>query len=270
MDADPKSELLRDAIRDHIKAFAWEPADLVGVDQSKIPETNIAFDIKLKPEFLNASIYQRDRKYSQLEHQVMDEYYGNLLILGFIELAAPGTPHALTTVIAPKKAEDGTWVDTRVCTNTVPLNEAAFLDRYQTSTLDEIFQSMSGAEIFSCIDCKSGYHQLANTEATKKLLSFHWRSKLYSWTRMPFGPASAPPIGNASLIAFFAPWKVFAYATWMILSSIVVPIQKTAYQLWKFMPSICAKYLAKWKKLSCEPTMAKLLLAQLTVATLAS
>ena len=192
MDADPKSELLRDAIRDHIKAFAWEPADLVGVDQSKIPETNIAFDIKLKPEFLNASIYQRDRKYSQLEHQVMDEYYGNLLILGFIELAAPGTPHALTTVIAPKKAEDGTWVDTRVCTNTVPLNEAAFLDRYQTSTLDEIFQSMSGAEIFSCIDCKSGYHQLANTEATKKLLSFHWRSKLYSWTRMPFGPASAP------------------------------------------------------------------------------
>ena len=192
LDADPKSELLRDVIRDHINAFAWSAADLVGVDQSKIPETNIAFDIKLKPEFMNQSIYQRDRKYSQLEHEVMDEYYGDLLKLAFIELAAPGTPHALTTVIAPKKAEDGTWVDTRVCTNTVPLNDASFLDRYQTATLDELFQSMSGAEIFSCIDCKSGYHQLANTEATKKLLSFHWRSKLYSWTRMPFGPASAP------------------------------------------------------------------------------
>ena len=92
-----------------------------------------------------------------------------------------------------KKNENGEYTDFRKCGDYRPLNLETDLDRYQLPLIGSIFNDMKGAKIFSKLDLRSGYHQMALLEADRSKTAF-WGAQriLWEWCVVPFGLKNAP------------------------------------------------------------------------------
>ena len=55
------------------------------------------------------------------------------------------------------KKKDGTL---RLCIDYRELNKVTIKNRYQLPRIDDLFDQLQGASVFSKIDLRSGYHQL--------------------------------------------------------------------------------------------------------------
>ena len=67
---------------------------------------------------------------------------------------------ASATVVVRKKDEDGNYTDFWQCGDYRPLHQETTLDRYPLPRIEDIFNQMGGATIFSKLDLRSGYHQM--------------------------------------------------------------------------------------------------------------
>jgi hypothetical protein len=72
------------------------------------------------------------------------------------------------------------------------LNEVTIKNKYPLSRIEDLFNQMKGASIFSKIDLRSGYHQLKIQESDIPKTAFHTRYGLYEYTVMSFGLTNAP------------------------------------------------------------------------------
>jgi hypothetical protein len=72
------------------------------------------------------------------------------------------------------------------------LNEVTVKNKYQLPRIDDLFDQLHGAYVFSKIDLQSGYHQLKSQECDILKTAFVLRYGLYEYTVMSFGLNSAP------------------------------------------------------------------------------
>ncbi|MGL5707245.1 MAG: reverse transcriptase domain-containing protein [Aeromonas sp.] len=91
--------------------------------------------------------------------------------------------------IVPIRKRDGTL---RMCLDFRPLNAVTVLDRYPIPRIDEIYDKLSRAKIFTTLDATSGYHQIELDECSKKYTAFSWKGGFYEYNRMCFGLCNAP------------------------------------------------------------------------------
>ena len=72
------------------------------------------------------------------------------------------------------------------------LNEVTIKNKYPLPMINDLFDQLQGAKVFSKIDLRSGYHQLKIREQNIPKTAFTTRYGLYEYTVMSFGLTNAP------------------------------------------------------------------------------
>jgi hypothetical protein len=85
--------------------------------------------------------------------------------------------------------KDGTQ---RLCVDYRALNEATVKNMYPLPRIDDLFDQLCAACMFSKIDLRSGYHQLKIRECDIPKTAFILQYGLYEYTLMSFGLTNAP------------------------------------------------------------------------------
>jgi hypothetical protein len=80
----------------------------------------------------------------------------------------------------------------RMCVDYRSLNEVTIKNKYPLPRIEDLFDQMKGASVFSKINLRSGYHQLKIRESDIPKTAFYIRYGLYEYTVMPFVLTNTP------------------------------------------------------------------------------
>src|SRR5204863_323715 len=157
---------------------------------SHIPPTrSVDHQIPLKPDMPPSfrGIYQL----SQMELQELKCQLDQLLKDGKI---SPSTsPYGAPVLFVKKK--DGSL---RMCIDYRALNSQTIQNRYALSRIDELFDRLHRAKVFSKIDLTSEYYQIAIDPKDRYKTAFRIRYGHYEFNVMPFGLTNSTQKSNQS------------------------------------------------------------------------
>ena len=158
--------------------------DIVATSTEELTPSDLApHKIKLKPGA--KPIKQRFYRLTKLKSDILKEELTKLINKKLIEPSY--SEWSSPVVLVPK--HNGKW---RMCVDYRRVNDITEKDSYSLPNIDEIFDSLDGAKIFTTMDLYSGYHQILMDEESVEVTSFTTKFGNYQFKVMPFGLTGAP------------------------------------------------------------------------------
>jgi len=155
------------------------PDDIQGLP----PPREIEFSIDLLPG--TAPISKAPYRMAPAELAELKDQLQELLDKGFIRPSV--SPWGAPVLLVKKK--DGSM---RMCIDYRMLNKVTIKNRYPLPRIDDLFDQLQTASVFSKIDLRSGYHQLRIKDENVSKTAFRTRYGHYEFLVMPFGLTNAP------------------------------------------------------------------------------
>jgi len=121
--------------------------------------------------------------------QGIEEKLDELQDLDIIEPVEGPTSWVSAPVAVPKS---GNLNDIRLCLDMRRVNEAILRTRHPIPTIDELLLDMNGAQIFSKLDLKWGFHQIELAPESRHITTFVTHKGLFRYKRLMFGVSCAP------------------------------------------------------------------------------
>lgn len=82
----------------------------------------------------------------------------------------------------------------RLCVDLREVNRAVVRESYPIPTFDELASKFSGASVFTALDARSGYHQIALDEESSLVTTFITHRGRFCYNRLPFGISCASEV----------------------------------------------------------------------------
>ena len=135
----------------------------------------------------NQPIRQQGYRLPLAKRETVEECVGEMLRDGVIRPSS--SPWASPITLVPKK--DGS---TRFCVDYRKLNAVTRKDAHPLPHIQDVFDQLQGATIFSTLDLKSGYWQVPMDPESIPKTAFTCHLGLFEFVRLPFGLTNAPAI----------------------------------------------------------------------------
>ncbi|KAL0561633.1 hypothetical protein IC582_002073 [Cucumis melo] len=165
-------------VRDYPNVF---PEELPGLP----PHREVEFAIELEPG--TVPISRAPYRMALAELKELKVQLQELLDKGFIRPSV--SPWSALVLFVKKK--DGSM---RLCIDYRELNKVTVKNRYPLPRIDDLFDQLQGATVFSNIDLRSGYHQLRIKDGDVPKIAFRSRYGHYEFIVMSFGLTNAPVV----------------------------------------------------------------------------
>ncbi|KAL2938982.1 Transposon Ty3-I Gag-Pol polyprotein [Bienertia sinuspersici] len=147
------------------------------------PVREVEFGIDLLPGV--APVSKAPYRMAPLELQELKTQLGELLEKGYIR---PSVSPWGAPVLFVKKKDGGL----RLCIDYRELNKVTIKNKYPLPRIEDLFDQLKGASLFSKIDLRTGYHQLRIKKDDIPKTAFRTRYGHYEFTVMSFGLTNAP------------------------------------------------------------------------------
>ncbi|KAL0537323.1 hypothetical protein IC582_026300 [Cucumis melo] len=149
------------------------------------PHREVEFSIELEPG--TVPISRAPYRMAPAELKELKVQLQELLDKGFIRPSV--SPWGAPVLFVKKK--DGSM---RLCIDYRELNKVTVKNRYPLPRIDDLFDQLQGATVFSKIDLRSGYHQLRIKDEDVPKTAFRSRYGHYEFIVMSFGLTNAPAV----------------------------------------------------------------------------
>ena len=147
------------------------------------PQRVVDFSIKLHPG--TPPISMTPHRMAPIELRELRVQLQELLDKGFIRLST--SPWGAPVLFAKKK--DRTL---RLCIDYRQLNRVTIKNRHPLPRIDDLFDQLRGARVYTKIDLRTGYHQLRVRETNILETTFRTHYGNFEFTVMPFGLTNSP------------------------------------------------------------------------------
>ncbi|XP_039137100.1 uncharacterized protein LOC120274627 [Dioscorea cayenensis subsp. rotundata] len=168
--------------------------DIFALSTTLLPPRSFDHRIPLLPHTPPVNV--KPYRYPHYQKGELEHLVAKMIVDGLIQ---PSTSPYSAPVLLVKKC-DGTW---RFCVDYRNLNTVTIKDRFPIPTVDELFDELSSACVFSKLDLRAGYHQIRIYPPDIEKTAFRTHEGHYEFRVMPFSLSNAPSTFQALMNSLF-------------------------------------------------------------------